>query len=384
MANNLTQAQRLLLKIKGLGADFRGSIGQMGARQEQHAQELGVLTRGTLEAPPATSLYINPQKSQDTEKFDLQTEMKDRLNASLIFQAEQVNKSWFRSSKLSQWAKDPTFSNKVTSTLDAVNHEIGKVIVVLKDIMVNGWKLQRISQSLAVLAGDIVHKANRVLYREAPVVQDHGFIISQTSHNHHITTDVMTKTVRDDLARISGTLGLEADFMVSLVKTAMLLKSTGDLELYGKNLLRISSSGELILESTDNMKISAKGDLEIISGGDLTVGSSGSASLKGSSLSLLANTSLIAQAGTTATVHGVAAATLASVGVAAVSGATGAIPFPGMPVPPADPSALVPVLPPLPVPEVEEPELIKPSGDVRGVDILPGIVGLDPVLNVWN
>ncbi len=381
---NLTQAQRLLLKLKGLGADFRGSIGQMGARQEQHAEELGVLTRGTLEAPPATSLYINPQKSQDTEKFDLQTEMKDRLNASLVFQAEQVNKSWFKTSKLSQWAKNPTLAATVTSTLEGVNHEIGKAIIALKDLMVNGWKLQRISQSLGVLAGDIVHRANRILYREAPIVHDQGFTISQVSHSHNITTDVLTKTVRDDLARISGTLGLEADFMVSLVKTALLLKSTGDLELYSKNMLRVSSSGNLILEATDDLTITAKGDLTLTAGGNLEFGSSGSVKLKGSNLSLLANQALTAQAGTTATVHGLASATLASMGVAACVGSTGAIPFPGSPVPPADASALVPIVPPLPVPEVQEPELIKPTGDLRGVDILPGVVGLDPVLNLWN
>lgn len=354
----------------------------MGVRQTHHAREVGMLTRGTPDEVPATSLYINPQKSQEEEKFDIQSEIKDRLTANLTLIGTQVLDGWFKSNKLQQWATGAKFLTDTENTVKNIKQQLGRAMIAYKDIMANGWRLTRVSQAVATVAGDIIDRANRVIYREAPIVVDTASALSQHSNLHNITTDVLITTCREDIKRVAGTVGLEADYLIALVKTAIILKSADNLEVFGKTSVKVTSTGDIEIGSTGDLSLGAQGDISLVSGGKLKLGGLGGVEVKGSGVDIGASGGINIQAGTTASVHGIIAASLLSTGAVAVNGTNGSAIILGFsPAPPVAPGLLVPPAPATPPVAPPDPELIVPSGELRATEELPSVQGLSPLLS---
>jgi hypothetical protein len=210
--------------------------------------------------------------------------------------------------------------------------EIGAARVMLKDMIANGFEIKRLAEPMAYLAKAFFVKAETIIHHEAPIVVTTGTNVNVNAILYSEVCDLKASFVRDEIQRVAGVYGLEAGFLTALIQATALIKA-GEVEIDALGTITLNSTAGINLKSTGPIKIESTSTVDIKASAlklegvlSVDVGTPGAISM---------------QAGAAVNIHGVASATMSSVGVAAVSGAVGCMPWGMIPVPPTRPDLLV-------------------------------------------
>lgn len=347
---------------------------QVGNELNHNSKSQGVNTRSTPDKENISSLMFNPAKVQEVEKFEVLQDMAVKFRNSLAFLGDKVLEAWVPAI-ITGWATHlpPTFGlalTKALGTIVGVRGELGAVRTLNKDVMVNGWKLNRNSDIVANQAKALVNRGETVIHNEAPVVVNTGSVVSTTGYVVSTAADIRSEVCREAISKISNVYGIESDFLTALIKTAAVIKSAGDVSVSANGTLELTSVGDLKLKSGGKLIIESFGGIEAKTPLGVSINA-------GTALDLGAAGTLTAQSNMLM-LHGVGGATLASSGVAAVSGAVGCMPMGMAPIPPFSPGSLVPSIVVPPIPNIG-PDLIDSSEKVGGVTMVEGTQGMGPV-----
>lgn len=351
MADKSNMGRRLSVPA---ARETKNVMGQVGQSFDAGSKALGTAMRGSPEEAPLSSLQFNPAKVQEREKFDIMQDfiLRARSNTAYLINdllgtriPALVTSLGTQGAPLALLPAMAANMLKTTGTILGLKAEMSSARTMLKDLMVNGWKLTRTSEPVAYSSKAFFVKAESIAQIEAPVVITSGSAISQQGHIVNTLADLHTVTCREELHRISSVYGIDAQFLTALVQVAATIKSVGNIE--------IAANGDVTLSSIGTMNLKAGGAMNINAGGAINIGSVGVTKISaGGALDLGATGAVSVQAGVALTMHGVASATLSSTGVSSVTGIVGAMPFPMFtPIPPLRPDLLIPpvFLPPTPV-----------------------------------
>lgn len=330
----------------------------VGTALSHNAKSQAVNTRGTPDDTPKSSLFYNPSKTQEDEKFDLSQAFLMRARGlAQILSAVLLKKDILLEFVPKLVANAPLTSipamvliaKDLSSALGKAIGEIGSARVLAKDLMINGFKMDRFTEQYGMQAKGVMVKAETFINHEAPVVFTTGTAINHSAITMVETADLKATIVKNEIHRVAQIYGLESDFLMALIKSAVAIKS-GSIELDSMGNITLSAVGDITLQAT-NIKLKAIGSIDM--------GAAGSISAQTSNLTL----------------HGLASASMMSTGVASVTGAVGCMPLGMFPVPPVRPDLMVP---PIIIPPVIT-GLVEPDADVRDSEMVEQTQGMTPM-----
>jgi hypothetical protein len=346
-------------------------INQTGESFEHSAKAQGVVTRGTPEEVSGSSLQFNPAKVQEREKWEIYEEFILRFRSKMDFLTETtlVGKvtpfNVLLGTSGAPLTKQPllsVISAKLTGVISGIAAEMSAVRALQKDIMTTGFKIIRQSESLFQQFKGLFVRSESVIDFEAPMINSTASVVTQNGYYINNNADLMAVMCREELHRVANVFGLEADFLTAIVKTAVLMKSAGDIQMDANGAITLSSVGDFTIKTGGKFAVETMGGAKIssLTGIDFKAGTTMNLNA-GSAIS--AQTSIL-------NLHGMASANLLSSGAATVVGSVGAMPMGMAPVPPIDatyavPPVLIPPIAMLPPDLIKNDSLIKPSETVR-------------------
>lgn len=351
---------------------------------DHNAKSQAINNRGSLEPSVKSSIMFNPKNTQQNEKKDtLQAFfMRSRAVIQLLGEVLIPQDIWvgvLPKLALHTATLNPLVLVKAVPDMalnaNAIKSISGKALkalgtsrVLLKDIYTKGFRIERLAEPEAKQAKAFLNRAETCIVNEAGgVVANIGTVVQNTGDMIVTQGNLVTTFANQEVKRIANLYGIEADYLMAMIQTAILLK--------GADIQIDSTVGDVTINAFKNINIKANGLVKIEGLLGVEVASGVNTKIRSALATDVSGTSVSVQAATDLKLHGVGTALLASTGVAAVTGAMGCLPWGGIPVPPFRPDL---IFPPVTTPVVPIPVagLIVPQADYREPQMLQQTSGM--------
>lgn len=246
---------------------YEDVLGQAGRTAHAISRQRGLILFNTDGDLKLSSAMSNPPRVHEDEKFEVLEKLQERVKANLgITQSETIPEHLTKgATQLAVNAGLAADFVDLAKSVAGILMELLTCAVKVGPLKVNGWKIERFSETLASIVKMRLVHAETIIRHEAPV---HTIVGVHTTTESHLNTnihDIQLTVVKDEIHRIANVFGLDANKLALLLKESAAIKAQQKIELSSGRELEVSALGKIVNKAGTSIKNSAP--LHIITDG---------------------------------------------------------------------------------------------------------------------